>query len=309
MRYSSKPGPACSKFGKAKKQITFVDKNYKPGPLCSKRKRNGGALKSKLETGTRRSSTTSPTGLINGNDSRPSASGTSQNDLKTNGVLSDGSCSKTENLQISSIASESWEVEKVGETTDTMVTTNKGKRNDQKEEESKAGPLEVGQTIFHPKEAKNSETPETLLECKDLETVKTGEANSMESDGKEIMTNNPSAEDKKDECFQLLSGDSETLAGLTIQAALLSQHPPVELKPNPANSIPDEDLMKELSDDDLKGILQSKDAVCSCGYVIPDNIMRTIHKTIHAASNSLKCSVCNVLFENYHKFHEHLFCK
>ena len=306
MRYSSKPGPACSKFGKTKQQITFVDKNYKPGPLCSKRKRNGGALKSKLETGTRRSSTTSPTDLINGNASKPNASGTSQ-DLKTNSILFDGSCSKAENLEISCSASENLEVEKVGETTVPMGTTNEGKRNDQKEEESKADSLEVGQTDCYPKEEENSETPETLQECKDLETVKADEANIMASDGKEIITNNPSAQDIKDESFQLLS--DERSEGLTILTAVLSQHLSVELKPNPANSIPDEDLMKELSDDDLKGILQSKDAVCSCGYIIPDNIMRTIHKTIHAASNPLKCSVCNVLFENYHKFHEHLFCK
>ena len=261
-----------------------------------------------METGTRRSSTTSPTDLINGNDSRPSASGTSQ-DLKTNSVLSDGSCSKTENLQIGSSASENWEVEKVGETTDPMGTTNEVKQNDQKEEKSKADPLEVGQTNCYPKKEKNSETPETLLECKDLETGKADEANIMASDGKETIANNPSAQDKKDESFQLLSSDSEALAGLTIQTAFVSQYPSVELKPNPANSIPDEDLMKELSDDDLKGILESKDAVCSCGYIIPDNIMRTIHKTIHAASNPLKCNVCNVLFENYQKFHEHLFCK
>ena len=283
-----------------------MDRNYKPGPLCSKRKRNGEA-KSKLETGIRGSSNASPSDLIIGNDS--GTKGTSHEDLKTNGILSDGSCSKTENLQISSGGSENREVEIFGEKKEAMGISNEGKRNDQKEEESKAGLLEVGETNCSSNEDKIFETPETLLDYKDSGNVKKDGANSMASDDKEFVTSNPSVQDIKDEGFQLLSSDSETLAGFAIQTAFVSQHPSVEVKPNPANSIPDEDLMKELFDDNLKSILQSKDAVCSCGYIIPDNIMRTIHKTIHAASNPLKCSVCNVVFENYHKFHEHLFCK
>ena len=283
-----------------------MDRNYKPGPLCSKRKRNGEA-KSKLEPGIRRSSNASPTDLIIGNDS--GTRGTLHEDLKTNGILSDVSCSKTENLQISSGGSENREVENFGEKKEAMGISNEGKRIDQKEEEGKVGPLEIGETNCSTNEEKNSETPETLLDYKDSGNVRKDDPYSIASDDKEIVSSNPSVQERKDEGFQLLSSDSETLAGFTIQTACVSQQPSVELTPNPANSIADEDLMKELFDDDLKSILQSKDAVCSCGYIIPDNIMRTIHKTIHAASNPLKCSVCNVVFENYHKFHEHLFCK
>ena len=77
---------------------------------------------------------------------------------------------------------------------------------------------------------------------------------------------------------------------------------------NPANKT-SEELMTELSNTDLKSILQSKDAVCPCGQIITDNVMRSMHKSIHAASNSLKCSECNVVFDDYYKFQEHLFCK
>ena len=74
----------------------------------------------------------------------------------------------------------------------------------------------------------------------------------------------------------------------------------------PVESIADEDVLTSLSKDDLMNILQSKNCMCSCGHIIPDKVLCSIHRSVHSVSNPLRCAHCNVVFDTYYKFQEHL---
>ena len=304
VKYHTKPGPACSK-PKVKK--------YKPGPAGSKREDVSSPHPTLSE-------------LPNGDDNQPSSSKLQEPKtesvlekpvLSFESIIADSDVHVEGKIQVTngnvanntdlSVNKEQAATKEEEATTITVENISKSEKDDKisdsgeitkvTDEKMDAATINKGKDVSETKDPASddneSDTVKTLQEYDASEDVKTNELTTSIMPVTEMRTeikapDNSDAQSSSDLIQQTTDDDKQKQS---------------------LDNMSDEDLMKELSKEELMKVLTTKNCVCPCGYIIPDIVMCSIHKTIHAASNPLKCSECNVVFDNYKEFQEHLLCK
>ena len=343
VRYHTKPGPACSKVRSGKKQDDRVLPG-KPGPACSKRKNSN---KSERTSSPQLPVDVLHNLPASNNLQEESKMGSTleKSMVKTDSLTLNEEKKQTdvpvsnENTAIATDKSMNEENTTSKKETETVTAENgKDNKTSDRDHAKSGGNSNMNESAAKSEDnrgasgendtgSNDSDKVETLKEFDGTDDSKevSGEKDTGSNDSDKVETlkeldGTDDFDDKMNKLPTAVVTDAETILSQNTDTKTAIHpdaqssdllHPAVEDNKGkqPLENMSDENLMKELSKDELMKVLESKNCVCPCGHIIPDNVLRSIHTTIHAASNPLKCSECNVVFGNYYKFQGHSICK